>query len=64
MFYPSPTDAATKPVLLWLNGGPGCSSLQGTFKENGPFVFKDNSAQFEDNPYPWTDFVYPLPPYP
>jgi len=41
-----------KPVVLWLNGGPGCSSLGGMWTELGPFVAnKDESIGL--NPYSW-----------
>ena len=30
------TNQSTAPVLLWLNGGPGRTSLVGALLENGP----------------------------
>jgi len=37
-----------------LNGGPGCSSLDGLFAEIGPFTFKhENGSLPKPNPNSW-----------
>ena len=37
-----------------MNGGPGCSSMDGLFIENGPFRLKGKSTQsIEVNPHSW-----------
>lgn len=48
-------DPANAPVVLWLNGGPACSSLMGFASEVGPFVFEDGQSQVNGtlNPYAW-----------
>ena len=43
------------PVLIWLNGGPGCSSLLGAFSENGPYVFDDGENVIKPNPFSWNE---------
>ncbi|CAN1318016.1 Serine carboxypeptidase-like 45 [Linum perenne] len=51
-FVEAETDPASKPLVLWLNGGPGCSSLGvGAFSENGPF--RPNGKNLVKNSYSW-----------
>lgn len=42
MFFESRGDTASDPVVLWMSGGPGCSSELALFYENGPFQITDN----------------------
>ena len=53
VYFPSQRSESSDPLVLWLNGGPGCSSLAGLFNENGPFVFRDWSKDLYVNPYSW-----------
>lgn len=42
-------------MLFWFNGGPGCSSLEGFFVENGPIVVDSDTKTVGVNPYPWNE---------
>mmetsp|Transcript_46064 Transcript_46064/g.128015 ORF Transcript_46064/g.128015 Transcript_46064/m.128015 type:complete len:617 (-) Transcript_46064:78-1928(-) len=48
----SESNPRADPVALWLNGGPGASSLMGYLTEFGPYVIAaDGSIHY--NPYNW-----------
>jgi serine carboxypeptidase-like clade 2 len=54
-FVESSGDPKSDPVVLWLNGGPGCSSLAGGFlSELGPYYPTPKGGGLERNPYAWT----------
>ncbi|KAK3006138.1 hypothetical protein RJ639_015681 [Escallonia herrerae] len=54
-FVESPQNSSTAPLVLWLNGGPGCSSLIGAWAELGPFrVNSDGKTLFRNN-YGWNN---------
>ncbi|GMN26105.1 hypothetical protein TIFTF001_001185 [Ficus carica] len=58
-FVVSERNPAADPVVLWLNGGPGCSSFDGFVYEHGPFSFekgkpKGSLPKLHLNSYTWT----------
>lgn len=53
-FFPTSTPNNTeKEILLWLNGGPGCSSFEGLIQENGPFLWQYGTLKPVPNPWSW-----------
>lgn len=50
----SQSDPENDPLLLWYNGGPGCSSMLGFMQEHGPFTWANGDSNFTgENPYSW-----------
>ncbi|KAI3505075.1 hypothetical protein L1887_26961 [Cichorium endivia] len=53
-FVEADKDADRKPLTLWLNGGPGCSSMGGgAFTELGPFFPLGNGRGLRKNTMSW-----------
>ncbi|XP_048631898.1 serine carboxypeptidase-like 10 isoform X4 [Brassica napus] len=61
-FIKSEKNPKEDPLLLWLNGGPGCSSLEGLLFENGPVavkveVYNGSLVSLVSTPYSWTQMA-------
>ncbi|KAG5542186.1 hypothetical protein RHGRI_021899 [Rhododendron griersonianum] len=55
-FVESPNNSLTDPLVLWLNGGPGCSSLgYGAMEELGPFRVNSDGKTLFRNEYSWNN---------
>ncbi|XP_040820711.1 probable serine carboxypeptidase CPVL isoform X2 [Ochotona curzoniae] len=52
-FFPAQIQPEDAPVVLWLQGGPGGSSMFGLFVEHGPYVVLKNMT-LRAREFPWT----------
>ncbi|KAG6483827.1 serine carboxypeptidase II-3-like [Zingiber officinale] len=55
-FVEAAKNSGSNPIVLWLNGGPGCSSLgYGAMEELGPFRVMSDGKTLYRNPYAWNE---------
>lgn len=54
-------DKDIDPLIIWFQGGPGCSSMIGMYTEMGPYNFKYNTGNiknrgiFTENKFAWNN---------
>ena len=56
-YFPSANPLAEDEITIWLNGGPGCSSLEGLLQENGPFLWQYGTFLPFPNPWTWVNLT-------
>ncbi|KAG7370847.1 peptidase S10 serine carboxypeptidase family protein [Nitzschia inconspicua] len=53
-------EASEIPFVVWLTGGPGCSSTLALLTENGPCSVNPDGKTTKINPYSWTEAAHVL----
>lgn len=56
-FFEARHEPENAPLAIWLNGGPGGSSMIGLLGENGPCFIDDDSKSTIHNPWSWNNYV-------
>ncbi|KAA8625983.1 Carboxypeptidase C cathepsin A [Pyrenophora tritici-repentis] len=56
-FFESRKDPANAPLSIWMNGGPGSSSMLGLLRENGPCHVGSDSNSTYLNEWSWNNEV-------
>eukprot|EP00826_Nyctotherus_ovalis_P045783 TRINITY_DN509_c0_g1_i2.p2 TRINITY_DN509_c0_g1~~TRINITY_DN509_c0_g1_i2.p2 ORF type:complete len:422 (+),score=130.88 TRINITY_DN509_c0_g1_i2:103-1368(+) len=59
-FFESRNKSDHMPVLLWLTGGPGCSSATALFFENGPYQIEKDGKTLKKNEYSWNEQAHTI----
>jgi carboxypeptidase C (cathepsin A) len=56
-FFEARNNSTNAPLALWLNGGPGTSSMKGLFHGTGPCTVNSDSQTITSNPWSWNNNV-------
>ncbi|PPJ53893.1 hypothetical protein CBER1_04600 [Cercospora berteroae] len=54
-YFESRKDPVNAPLVIWINGGPGSSSMLGLLAENGPCTVNSDSNSTTLNPWSWNN---------